>query len=718
MCRCQKGCVTTRCSCYSGGLSCSSSCNCTNCANKSKKRKKPEGGRAKEPNNKKLKSDLKASESESEDESKESESSPKQFSSLNDPLLKNKKTTQKFKGKKESEKEKKKESTSDSRSESSPNWVEKKKTTQKFEGKKESESPHKQVEKKSKSVKQIDKERKSSQTLQPTSIPLLTQTSNTQEVKEWIKARHPKIQKYVVGFDGHKLCSLIAQELYVKDWLAGLPKKIQLHGIAFFDDLQKFLSKSKSKLVVGSAFTEVKGQFGAHNWDFFKEINGLDTTYLESLLEKVRNLKINFQCMMESSMYPSIVDMLQQIVPDIKDFVDVKTNILIYSKPHYNQNPTVPDVVIHNGGTEWTYKDRRSFVLFDLAVKRRFNPEHKWTSNNYKRDWFGDLNEGYIQLVKRSSVCFNEGEKTVYYSAITDFENIIFWKMVYQNNTIEPYFDGPYPLGGKWKQKEKIWHVRFKSEKLETGFARLCALLAFVMKGSTLQFLIRHEDMNTQQYTVLQQIGKGRRSIVFAATDEMEREVCIKLEPIRDCDQITNEVQILKKLAGCKGVPTLLFSGTTQFQGEGYQAVVTDVVGEKNISELQIDIHSMVLLAKQAVDILHGIHKRGIMHNDIKPDHFVIKNNAMYLIDYGCSGPIGIPSKLETPKFASYFGFESEKKDFESLWYSFLSLCMKLPWDKNEIQELEELNLRLKYSPENQLKAFPQIAPIFSELLN
>uniref|UniRef100_A0A6B2LN39 Protein kinase domain-containing protein n=1 Tax=Arcella intermedia TaxID=1963864 RepID=A0A6B2LN39_9EUKA len=126
----------------------------------------------------------------------------------------------------------------------------------------------------------------------------------------------------------------------------------------------------------------------------------------------------------------------------------------------------------------------------------------------------------------------------------------------------------------------------------------------------------------------------------------------------------------------------------------------------------------MAALAKQAINILHGIHERGIVHNDIKPEHLVIKDDTMYLIDYGCSGPIGIPSKLETPKFASYFGFESEKKDFESLWYSFLSLCMKLPWDKNEIQELEELNLRLKYSPENQLKAFPQIAPIFSELLN
>lgn len=79
------------------------------------------------------------------------------------------------------------------------------------------------------------------------------------------------------------------------------------------------------------------------------------------------------------------------------------------------------------------------------------------------------------------------------------------------------------------------------------------------------------------------------------------------------------------------------------------------MVGEVTLADLHpIDMAVLHDIANKAIDILQEIHQRGIVHKDIKPQHLIISNNNLYIIDYGAAGPPG-PAPVETPKFSSSY---------------------------------------------------------------
>lgn len=44
-----------------------------------------------------------------------------------------------------------------------------------------------------------------------------------------------------------------------------------------------------------------------------------------------------------------------------------------------------------------------------------------------------------------------------------------------------------------------------------------------------------------------------------------------------------------------------------------------------------------MVLWKAAVEIVRGIHNRGVAIMDIKPDHLILSSRGLYIVDYGCS---------------------------------------------------------------------------------
>ena len=114
----------------------------------------------------------------------------------------------------------------------------------------------------------------------------------------------------------------------------------------------------------------------------------------------------------------------------------------------------------------------------------------------------------------------------------------------------------------------------------------------------------------------------------------------------------------------------------------------------------------------QALKIIEDIHKVGILHRDIKPDNFMIKerNRQLFIIDFGLSKRFidisgnHIEEKTDkkmigTIKYASlniHNGLESSRRDdIESLCYTFISLFGKiLPWNElcNNIKKSEKTN--------------------------
>eukprot|EP01125_Pyxidicula_operculata_P019892 TRINITY_DN7238_c0_g1_i1.p1 TRINITY_DN7238_c0_g1~~TRINITY_DN7238_c0_g1_i1.p1 ORF type:complete len:214 (-),score=28.18 TRINITY_DN7238_c0_g1_i1:129-770(-) len=205
--------------------------------------------------------------------------------------------------------------------------------------------------------------------------------------------------------------------------------------------------------------------------------------------------------------------------------------------------------------------------------------------------------------------------------------------------------------------------------------------------------------------------------------DESCREVCIKLEPIGECEQVKNEEIILEKLNGCEGVPQLLFSGktTTYFDNE-YYAIVTNVVGEYSLVDLAADKDDQFLqdVIYKCLEILKNIRNRGIIHRDIKPNHIVFRNGEPFIIDFGAAGEPHTDSLFETrlfsPALASFVP-RDEASDIESLWYSLLFLRQELPWINAE-NPFEEMCLKLDHAPEKMKSKYPLLTAPFLEILD
>jgi len=152
------------------------------------------------------------------------------------------------------------------------------------------------------------------------------------------------------------------------------------------------------------------------------------------------------------------------------------------------------------------------------------------------------------------------------------------------------------------------------------------------MKAKTEIILKKHISDEGKYYSLIRQIGEGKQSKVFEAMDKFGKKVCIKIEPEDSCEQLKNEIMILPKLEGCIGVPRLLDCGKALFWGKKWCGVVTDVIGIP-LSNLHSKWNEsdLIDIAKKAISTLKSIHSRGIIHNDIKPDHIIIgKNESLY----------------------------------------------------------------------------------------
>jgi len=272
------------------------------------------------------------------------------------------------------------------------------------------------------------------------------------------------------------------------------------------------------------------------------------------------------------------------------------------------------------------------------------------------------------------------------------------------------FSSGPYNFGGQWERKKDYYVVNypstFESDPPE-GLLLLVSLIFFRLTAAGESYLvINNSDTHTQGYYLRKTIGFGRESIVFASVNDYNESVCIKIEPIGNDSQIMNEIAVLQILKGCQGVPAMLFTGTTTYLHKKWRAIVTDVVGDYSMADLRnkLSLSEVNYYANISINILQNIHKRGIIHNDIKPEHFVFCKNTMYLVDYGSAGSLHSKPQFTTLKYSSpdfYCGLTpNEKSDFESLWFTILSLQEQLPWDVKGLSDVDIFRLKMKMLPE------------------
>ncbi|CAK62722.1 unnamed protein product (macronuclear) [Paramecium tetraurelia] len=224
-------------------------------------------------------------------------------------------------------------------------------------------------------------------------------------------------------------------------------------------------------------------------------------------------------------------------------------------------------------------------------------------------------------------------------------------------------------------------------------------------------------QLQNSNYKILSNIGSGSGHQVFKVqNNQSSRILALKIEKIPSLGQLEGEIQRLQELEGVKGIPQLIDFGKTK--DSNY--IITPLL-KRNLSEIAkesvLSLQSTLAIGLSIIEILEQVHKKGILHLDIKPENIMISQpqinvpvdqilrpGFIQLIDFGLSQKFGLKTFLNkvfigSLRYASrqahrggQLGF---KDDLESLLYVLVYLRnQKLPWQS--LKQLQSQQLEIK----------------------
>uniref|UniRef100_A0A0X3NMW5 Casein kinase I isoform alpha n=1 Tax=Schistocephalus solidus TaxID=70667 RepID=A0A0X3NMW5_SCHSO len=216
------------------------------------------------------------------------------------------------------------------------------------------------------------------------------------------------------------------------------------------------------------------------------------------------------------------------------------------------------------------------------------------------------------------------------------------------------------------------------------------------------------EFIVNKEWRLMKRIGAGSFGEIFYAINKVTKEeAAVKMEFFRHGApiQLQTECQLLRLLKDCPGIAKLFWYGRDGEQNF-YTALVMEYLGpsleDLHVScDCKFSLKTVALLADQMIKRVETLHKRCLIHRDIKPDNFAMgcgpNFNTVYIIDFGLSKFYMDPKTKEhcpfkdfrnltgTARYCSvnaHAGYEqSRRDDLESLGYVFVYFLRgKLPW--------------------------------------
>jgi casein kinase 1 len=203
--------------------------------------------------------------------------------------------------------------------------------------------------------------------------------------------------------------------------------------------------------------------------------------------------------------------------------------------------------------------------------------------------------------------------------------------------------------------------------------------------------------MIVHKYEIGQEIKRGAFGCILKGLYVKKQEpVAIKLE-YGGIQSLKHEVKIMNYLAnaGVKQIPNIYWYGIHNNNPclvfTLYECSLFDYMEKKVVT-----IEKMNILMMKAIDIIEHIHRFFVLHRDIKPHNFMVKNGDIFLIDFGLAtfyideNGQHYPDKssntiIGTPKFVSinvHLGHRySRRDDLISLGYMYVYMVLgKATW--------------------------------------
>jgi len=192
----------------------------------------------------------------------------------------------------------------------------------------------------------------------------------------------------------------------------------------------------------------------------------------------------------------------------------------------------------------------------------------------------------------------------------------------------------------------------------------------------------------SMNYKIGDLMGQGKFGAVYSGESSTGECVAIKMEPASKHNGLKRETAILNYLyhAGCRCIPYIYWFG---IYNQSPCLVMTCY--ECSLYELgRVSENSAKSILKQMNTILDCIHSHSVIHRDIKPHNFMIKNKELFIIDFGLA--VFEPTEntthiIGTPSYVSVNIHQgkpaTQADDRLSLQYIYMYLTEGLDWTKD-----------------------------------
>ena len=237
------------------------------------------------------------------------------------------------------------------------------------------------------------------------------------------------------------------------------------------------------------------------------------------------------------------------------------------------------------------------------------------------------------------------------------------------------------------------------------------------------------------RYKLLKRLGAGSFGCIYSAEYENQY-YAIKLENKNQGQNLLeNEAYIMSYLNG-PGLPAVKSYGYSS----KYNILVMELMGKsledifENFVVKKMSVRCVCNIAYQMMEIMEYIHKKHIIHRDIKPDNFVIgrgeKKKYIYILDFGLAKKYRSSRTLEhypvfksknlvgTARYASINALngltQSRRDDLEAIGYVLMYFLRgKLPWQGIPVKNKEEryrkiMEKKVATSAEELCQGFPE----------